>query len=281
MVIGTLAPPIFHGTIGALAGSGGGWITVIGIALALLGVIIVGRAGRIKERQLTADQARATIAEFNFKRGVLVAIFSGVMSSCFAFGLDAGAPIRSLALAAGTPTLSQGLPVLCVVLAGGFTTNFLWCLYLIISNGTGRELIGGSGPAPDADAASPPLLRNYVFSAIGGTTWYFQFFFYTMGESQMGSYAFSSWTLHMASIIIFSTLWGFALSEWAGSRFGTKRLVWSGVLALVIATILIGAGTTGTGDDAPRLDAPPQFDTLWQMKDRFQRYADGLPHWFP
>jgi L-rhamnose-H+ transport protein len=247
MVIGTLAPPIFHGTIGRLAGSRGGWITFAGIAVALLGVIVVGKAGRIKERELTAEQARATIAEFNFRRGMLLAAFSGVMSSCFAFGLDTGAPIRSLTLAAGTSPLSQGLPVLCVVLAGGFTTNFLWCLYLILKNGTARELVGGRGPSPDADGGPPPLLRNYLFSALGGTAWYFQFFFYTMGESQMGRFAFSSWTLHMASIIIFSTTWGFVLKEWAGSRSGTKRTVWIGVLLLVVATIVIGAGNRMNG----------------------------------
>ncbi|MGO9930250.1 MAG: L-rhamnose/proton symporter RhaT [Steroidobacteraceae bacterium] len=242
MVIGTLAPPIFHGAIGALAISRGGWITFSGIALALLGVMVVGKAGRAKERELTPEQARATIAEFNFKRGVLLAVFSGVMSSCFAFGLDSGAPIRALTIAAGTSQLSQGLPVLCVVLAGGFTTNFLWCSYLIARNRTARELLGAEGPAPDADGGSPPLLRNYLFSALGGTVWYFQFFFYTMGESQMGRFAFSSWTLHMASIIIFSTLWGFVLKEWSASRAGTKRTVWAGVSLLVIATMVIGAG---------------------------------------
>ena len=242
MVIGTLAPPIFHGTIAALAASRSGWVTFTGIALALMGVIIVGRAGRIKERELTPEQTKASIAEFSFKRGLTVAVFSGIMSSCFAFGLDAGAPIRALTLAAGTPSLNQGLPVLCVVLAGGFTTNFLWCLHLIISNGTARELVGGIGPAPDANGGHPPLLRNYLFSALGGTAWYFQFFFYTMGESQMGRYAFSSWTLHMASIIIFATLWGFVLREWAGSRVHTKRVVWTGVAALVVATVVIGAG---------------------------------------
>ena len=61
------------------------------------------------------------------------------------------------------------------------------------------------------------MLANYLFWALAGTTWYFQFFFYTMGETQMGSYRFSSWTLHMASIIIFSTLWGIALKEWKGA----------------------------------------------------------------
>jgi len=242
MVIGTLGPPIFRGTVGALAASHSGWVTFIGIALAIVGVIIVGRAGRIKERELTPEEAKAGIAEFNFKRGLGVAIFSGVMSSCFAFGLDAGAPIRALTLGAGTSPLNQGLPVLCVVLAGGFTTNFLWCLYLIVSNGTGREFIGGKRPVPGARDRRPPLLHNYLFSSIGGTAWYFQFFFYTMGESQMGAYAFSSWTLHMASIIIFATVWGFVLKEWAGSRVATRRVVWSGVLTLVIATIVIGAG---------------------------------------
>jgi L-rhamnose-H+ transport protein len=242
MVIGTLVPPIFHGTIGALATSRGGWITFAGIALALLGVIVVGKAGRIKELELASAQASRSIPEFNFKRGVLVAVFSGIMSSCFAFGLDTGAPIRALTLAAGTSPLSQGLPVLCVVLAGGFTTNFLWCLYLIVKNGSAHELLGAKGLAADAGGAAPPLLRNYLFSALGGIAWYFQFFFYTMGESQMGRFAFSSWTLHMASIIIFSTIWGFVLKEWAGSGAGTKRIVWIGVLLLVIATIVIGAG---------------------------------------
>jgi L-rhamnose-H+ transport protein len=131
---------------------------------------------------------------------------------------------------------------LCVVLAGGFTTNFLWCLYLIVKNGSAHELLGAKGLAADAGGAAPPLLRNYLFSALGGIAWYFQFFFYTMGESQMGRFAFSSWTLHMASIIIFSTIWGFVLKEWAGSGAGTKRIVWIGVLLLVIATIVIGAG---------------------------------------
>ena len=67
-----------------------------------------------------------------------------------------------------------------------------------------------------------PLASNYFFSALAGTTWYFQFFFYTMGETQMGAYKFSSWTLHMASIIIFSSLWGIALHEWRGASGRTK-----------------------------------------------------------
>ncbi len=242
MVIGTLGPPLFHGTLIALASRSSGWITFLGIAMALIGVVIVACAGRSKEQQLTPEQSRAAIAEFDFHKGLLLAIFSGLMSSCFAFGLDAGAPIRSASAAAGTGILSQGLPVLCVVLAGGFTTNFLWCLALMVKSGSARELYGGASALPEAAGAPAPLLRNYLLSAAGGTAWYLQFFFYTMGESQMGAYAFSSWTLHMASIIIFATFWGFALKEWTGTSSSIRRLVWTGVATLVSSTIVIGLG---------------------------------------
>ena len=241
-IIGTMGPPIFRGTLPTLAVSASGQAILVGVLVTMLGIWVVARAGRAKEREMEAGRGKGSVTEFNFRKGILVAVFSGVMSSCFAFGLDAGQPIRDLTLAAGTDPLAQGLPVLCVVLLGGATTNVVSCLWLIARNGTAAELIGRSGPAPDADGGPPPLRRNYLLAALGGTIWYFQFFFYTMGESQMGAYGFSSWTLHMASIIIFSTLWGFALKEWAGSSGRTRGLVWGGIATLVFATIVIGLG---------------------------------------
>ena len=241
-VIGTLGPPVFRGTLLQLAAETSGQITFLGILITLIGIVIVAKAGQAKEREMSAAAAKVGIAEFDLKRGLAIAVFSGVMSGCFAWGLDAGQPIRELTLAAGTHPLSQGLPVLCVVLAGGFTTNFIWCAVLIARNKTAGEFIGRPGPAADADGGRPPLLRNYLLAALGGSLWYFQFFFYTMGESQMGRYGFSSWTLHMASIILFSTLWGFALREWAGASRRTRSLVWLGIGALITSTIVIGLG---------------------------------------
>jgi L-rhamnose-H+ transport protein len=87
-----------------------------------------------------------------------------------------------------------------------------------------------------------PLLGNYFFSALAGTTWYFQFFFYTMGETQMGEFGFASWTLHMASIIIFSTLWGVVLREWKGSSLRTHVLIALGIAVLIGSTIIVGWG---------------------------------------
>ena len=104
--------------------------------------------------------------------------------------------------------------------------------------------------------STAPMLSNYFFSALAGTTWYFQFFFYTMGETQMGRYKFSSWTLHMASIMIFSTLWGIALKEWKGVGVRTKVLVGLSLLVLVASTVVVGYGNyLGTAGSAAKASA--------------------------
>ena len=268
---GTLIPPIYHGLFfSTVLPTVSGKVIVAGIGVCMAGIAFAGKAGMSKEREMPVAQKRAVIREFDLKKGVLVATFSGVMSACFSFGLDAGAPIRTLTLGHGTSELWQGLPILVVLLAGGFTTNFIWCMVLNIRNHTGYEYFSarvrnhhpgrGEEPiletaidAPSAEmvAALPavaveperaPMLRNYFFSALAGTTWYFQFFFYTMGETQMGAYKFSSWTLHMASIIIFSSLWGIALHEWRGSSRRTRAWLALSLFVLVSSTVIVGYG---------------------------------------
>ena len=86
------------------------------------------------------------------------------------------------------------------------------------------------------------LWRNYFFAALAGVIWYFQFFFYSLGQTKMGRYDFSSWTLHMASIIIFATLWGLALKEWIGTSLRTRALVTAGLALLIGSTVIVGYG---------------------------------------
>jgi len=268
---GTLVPPIFRGEFASqVLGTRSGLIILGGVAICLLGIAVAGAAGVSKEREMSDEQKKASIKEFDLKKGLLVATFSGIMSACFAYGLAAGDPIKAITVQHGTAALWQGLPVLVVVLAGGFTTNFIWCVILNFRNHTGHQYFRSevSGELPkrseeliletvtDAPAEEmavavaiksevpvrAPMLPNYMFSALAGTTWYMQFFFYTMGETQMGRFKFSSWTLHMASIIIFSTLWGIALKEWKGAGAVTKLLVLLSLLVLVSSTVVVGYG---------------------------------------
>ena len=107
----------------------------------LFGIGVAALAGLTKEKEMPETEKRKTIAEFNFTKGLCVATFSGIMSACFAFALTAGKPIGVASAAAGTKELWTGLPKLCVVLAGGFTTNFIWCALLNINNKTGYQYL--------------------------------------------------------------------------------------------------------------------------------------------
>jgi len=266
-VFGTLVPPIFHGEFMRLLSQRSGVIILIGVGICIGGIVLAGAAGISKENELSQEEKLASIQEFSLKRGLGVATFCGVMSSCFAFGLDAGNPIKALTLAQGTSVMWQGLPVLVVLLAGGFTTNFIWCAVLAIQNKSYGEYLRIPQLSGNKSILHPPienptdaastemaiewdlhsrgsesLTMNYALSALAGATWYMQFFFYTMGETQMGQYKFSSWTLHMASIMIFSTIWGIALKEWRGVSLRTKVLVFFTLLTLVGSTVVVGYG---------------------------------------
>jgi L-rhamnose-H+ transport protein len=269
-----LLPPIFKlffpsipvaESITEIASSTAGQVTLLGVAVCLLGIFIAALAGATKEKEMSDEDKKKAIAEFSFKKGILVATFSGIMSACFSFGLTAGNPIGAASVAAGTTVIWSGLPKLIVVMLGGFATNFVWCVGLNIKNRTGYQYLasharaehagltasgGEHGGGSSSGSAAPsqrdlkiPMLGNYLFSALAGTTWYFQFFFYTMGETQMGKFGFASWTLHMASIIIFSTMWGWIFHEWKGSSKKAHRLIVTGILTLILSTIVIGIGT--------------------------------------
>jgi len=265
---GTLVPPIFHGQMNTILHETSGRIILAGVAVCLFAVAINGAAGLSKEREITPEEKiESGERDFSFRKGVAVAVFAGIMSSFFAFGLDAGAPIaaitKSRLVADNRLDLWANLPVLVVVLWGGFVTNFVWSVILILKNGSGAQFLGQPGLNPmrasettgytladidprDPDTlhriATPSLIGNYFFATLAGIIWYFQFFFYSMGQTKMGKYDFSSWTLHMASIIIFATLWGLFLREWKGTSRRTRLLVAVGLFFLVGSTVIVGYG---------------------------------------
>ncbi len=249
-MFGTLIPPIYEQffgdgsssapTIYELLTTTSGQVTLAGIAVCLVGIIICGKAGMMKEKGLSAEQKAETIKEFNFSKGIFVAVFAGILSACMAFGFKAGAPIQEMAVEMGLRKVLSNIPLLVVILLGGFTTNCFWCLRLSFKNKTYSDY---------TTAPRGHLSLNYVLCMIAGVLWYFQFFFYGMGSTKMGDYEFASWTLHMAFIIITSNVIGLLTHEWKGSSKKTIQCVLAGIAVLILSTIIIGIGN--------KLGAPP------------------------
>ncbi len=241
---GTLVPPLFAGQLRTIAHEWSGQVTLGGVGVSLAAIALSGVAGRMKERELAGAPAQEAASpggegSFRFRQGAIIASFAGIMSACFAYGLAAGKPLSETTRVAlhqqGRSELWQSLPVLIIVLWGGFFTNALWCGGLLVRNKSVGQLVAGLRPLQTA--------LNALFAAAAGLLWYLQFFFYSMGQTKMGHYDFSSWTLHMAGTILFATLWGAVLHEWRGTSVRTKLVGAAGFALLLISTGIVGYGT--------------------------------------
>ena len=232
---GTLIPPIYEGTFMSLIQTKVGMITFIGIILALVGIAVAGKAGIMKEKDLNDEQKKEAVEEFDLWKGIIVATISGILSASFAFGLSAGKPIAEIAVENGTASLFMNNPVLVWILWGGLTTNMVYVIYLNIKNKTYKDYTN----------TDSPLTKNFLWAALGGVTWYLQFFFYGMGTTYLGDeYEFASWSIHMAFIILFSNLWGLYYNEWKGVSKKTTLTLFGGLGIIILSILMIGLSNT-------------------------------------
>lgn len=242
-VFGALVPAVYYDIypkagkdqFTQLIGTSWGQWVLAGLVICILGIILCGQAGRQREKDSIELKK-----EFKIGRGLLVAVISGILSACFAFGIDAGKDMAHEAnqlwktLHPGQGEfLYQNNVTYVVLLWGGLTTNLFWCLIL---NGRNKTF-------KDYSNKKTPLLANYIFCALAGTTWFLQFFFYGMGESKLGNGA-SSWILHMAFIILVANVWGILLKEWKAASRKTFSMVLTGITLIILSIIVIGYGNS-------------------------------------
>lgn len=236
---GALVPSVYYNflpsegktTLTDLLTTTWGQVVLLGVTICLAGIYVCGRAGVLKEREMDDEKKKKSISEFNIGKGLAVAIASGILSSCFNFGIEAGKPMAEKAVALGLNPLYQNNVTYVVLLWGGLATNLIWCVLLNARN----KSFG------DYTRADAPLANNYFFSALAGTTWFMQFFFYGMGESKLGNGA-SSWILHMAFIILIANSWGIILREWHGVSSRTRNTIITGIGLIILSVLVVGYG---------------------------------------
>jgi L-rhamnose-H+ transport protein len=221
---GTIVPPILKGQFHQLVETTAGQVSLLGVLVSLVGIVLVGMAGISKESELSEEEKKKAVAEFNFKRGITVAIFSGLMSSAMSFGLQGGSQIEKLAMSTEpvTSITWKGMPVLVVVLLGGLTINLLWCLLLNFKNKTGGDYV----------KSQTPLLGNFLFAGLAGAIWCSQFISFKTGEPAMGDLGYVGWAVLLASAIMFGSILGIFLGEWNGTSKRTRLRLATGLVLL-------------------------------------------------
>jgi L-rhamnose-H+ transport protein len=239
-VLGTLLPPLVHGTLGDVLESKGASFLVTGIVLGAIGIALCGMAGRNKEKDIERQQKDQTELEqiqnsrstFSLAKGLPLCLLAGILSALYGFSLDRGQPIADIAFKYGAGNF-QGNVIYIFSNSGAFVTTLFYCLYLHKKEKTFGQY---------AAASNNSLLKNYAMSVLTGCLWYGQFFFYGLGHVRMGKYLYTSWAIHMIMLVLFSSVVGLIMKEWKNSSTVTMRLLILALLVLITAVLLLTYG---------------------------------------
>ena len=200
---------------------------ILGVVVTLLGIAIIGVAGSMKAASLSEEEKKAAVKDFNFPKGLAIALLAGFMSGCFNVGLEFGKDINFGEL---TDPMFRTLPATLLVTFGGFLTNAIYCFYQNQVNGTWGDYKKGNVWG-----------NNLLFCLLAGALWYSQFFGLALGKgflTESPTLMTLSFCILMALNVVFSNVWGIILKEWKGCSTKTITVLICGIVVLVISCFL-------------------------------------------
>jgi len=234
---GTLLPPIVSGNAASLVATRGACIVLGGVLFSLVGIALVGAAGRMKEGEMSAEAKAKAVAEYDFAKGIVTAIIAGFASAGINFALQGAPAWEKAALAQGTSATWAGMPVLTVALWGGLIPQAAWVVLQYRRNKSAADYRRA--------ASGGRLAANYLLSASVGVVGVMQFVLQKVGEPLMGQMRYISFGVLMASAIFFSTLVGSILGEWRGTSGRTRGVLALGIAVLLASFVAISLGSRG------------------------------------
>ena len=200
---------------------------IMGVVVTLLGITIIGVAGSMKAASLSEEEKKAAVKDFNFPKGLTIALLAGFMSGCFNVGLEFGKDIH---FGEFTDPMFRTLPATLLVTLGGFVTNAFYCFYQNHKNKTWSDYKMGS-----------VWSNNLIFCALAGALWYSQFFGLSLGCSFFetgGTLDTLTFCILMALNVTFSNVWGIILKEWKGCSRKTIVVLIIGIIVLIASSFL-------------------------------------------
>lgn len=219
--LGTILTPVFTGKAGDLTTS-----VIVGVVVTLVGIGIIGLAGSMKSASLSEEEKKKAVKDFNFTKGIIVALLAGFMSACFSIGLGFGEKLCF----AESADIFKTLPATLMVTLGGFITNAVYCFYQNSRNKSWGDY-----------GKKSLYVNNVLFCALAGVLWYSQFFGLSLGKGFLADSPVLltfSWCILMSLNVTFSNVWGILLKEWKGCTPKTITVLVIGLAVLIISSFL-------------------------------------------
>ena len=223
--LGTLFPALFleAGRIPASA-----WLVLgLGMVVLLLGVVVMARAGALRDRQLNAGAAHA--ADVPFAAGLAVCIGGGILCPMMNFGIFFGRPITRAVADLGTVApYNVGYAQLLPVFLGGSLAQAAYCVYLFRKNRSA------------ANFALAGTASNWFKGVLMALIFVAGMVVYTIAATNyIGDIGpIVGWPLFLSATIIVSNACGVLTGEWKGVDGKARRMMYAGIALLIVAIVL-------------------------------------------
>lgn len=224
-IMGPVLMNVFFPELGALESLT--FAVVLGVIVTLVGIAVIGVAGSMKASTLSEEEKKIAVRDFNFPKGLAIALLAGFMSGCFNVGLEFGKDINFGSL---TDPMFRTLPATLLVTIGGFFTNAVYCFWQNQRNGTWSDY-----------GKAEVWKNNLFFCLLAGALWYSQFFGLSLGRSFFeagGALDTLSFCILMALNVVFSNVWGVLLGEWKGCSRATIAVLVVGIVVLIASSFV-------------------------------------------
>ncbi|MGL4943496.1 MAG: L-rhamnose/proton symporter RhaT [Thermoguttaceae bacterium] len=236
IIVGSMGPMLIHypEKLQTLPGM----TILLGVCVCLVGVIVCGRAGILKQAN-EENNSQATDVETtpapkkNILPGLILALASGALCACWSIAFSFSAPICDAARHAPFEITDwrNSLPATFLILFGGFFSSCLYCVMKLQQNKTWGKFLSPSAIFAVVIAFVMAVLHD---SAVG---------LFGYGASMIGDLGASvGYAVFMSFAIIVGNFNGFLMGEWRSA--GKKAVQWisTGIVILIVAVCILGIG---------------------------------------
>jgi len=203
---------------------------LIGVGIMLAGVWLTALSGVKREKEQNVQQQGENK---NLKKGIILVVATGVLSSLLNIGFEAAEPIRSEAIRLGASPEGSSLPARAVVVFGGFLMNAGYAVWLLFRNRTWGDLLLFGASAPKG------ALKAAGWANITGILWFLPLGLAGIVAASLGSMGNAiTWPVMLGLSLIFGNLWGYLSGEWKGAKRSFGLMIFSAVVLIVACLIL-------------------------------------------
>ena len=212
-----------------------GMVIIFGIAVCVMGVVMCGYAGILKDRNINnaLDLSKSNPKSL-MRKGIIITVISGLICPCANLAFSYGADIITISNKQyENPVWAATLSVWILIFWGGCVSACGYCVYLLFKNKTWSSFKRPGIVMVLIIAIIMAIMHNGCLVAYGFGTQYLG----VLGTS-------IGYAVFLSGIIIVGNIHGFITSEWKGAGKSARYWIMIGILIIAIGMFILGKGNS-------------------------------------